>query len=255
MNGPIRVEAARGGALERIVLCRPKANILDTAMVLAIREHLATLRGRPGLKLVIFEGEGNHFSFGASVEEHLPDAVGQMLPNFHALFRELEELGVPTAAVVRGQCLGGGAELALWCGNLWCDESARLGFPEVKLGVFPPVAAMALSWRVRGPEAARLVGTGRVVSGEEAARIGLADACCHDPGAALAAWAEEQLVPLPALSVRMAWRASRLPLKRALSEDLPALEALYLNELMAHPDATEGIRAFVERRPPRWSEP
>lgn len=255
MSSPIRAESLHNGAVERVWLARPKANVLDTAMVLAIRAHLSALGGRAGLKLLIFEGEGSHFSFGASVEEHLPERVGAMLPTFHELFRDLERLGVPTAALVRGQCLGGGAELATWCGTVLCDPSARIGFPEAKLGVFPPVAAAALHWRVRGPEATRLVLTGRVVDGEEAARLGLADLCVSDPGATLDTWYQEHLAPLPSLSVRMAWRAARRPMLRALEEDLPALEHLYLEQLMAHPDATEGIRAFVERRTPRWSEP
>lgn len=255
MSSSIRTESLHGGAIERIWLARPKANVLDTAMVLAIRSHLGVLQARSGLKLLIFEGEGAHFSFGASVEEHLPERVGAMLPTFHELFRDLEGLGVPTAAVVRGQCLGGGAELAMWCGELWCDASARLGFPEVRLGVFPPVAALGLRFRMRGPEATRLVLTGRVVEGEEAARIGLADVCRAEPGEGLMQWYQEHLAPLPTLSVRMAWRAARMPHLRAVRDELPALEHLYLEQLMAHPDATEGIRAFVERRTPRWSEP
>lgn len=252
---PIRTETRFGGAWERVLLARPKANVIDSEMISALRAHLASLRGRPGLKLVQLEGEGAHFSFGASVEEHLPEAVGRMLPAFHALFRDLEGLGVPTASVVRGQCLGGGAELATWCGQLYCDPSARVGFPEVRLGVFPPVASLALGWRTRGVEATRLVLAGRALEGAQAAALGLADACVDEPDAALERWFEETLAPLPANAVRMAWRATRRPLARALTEDLPALERLYLDDLMAHPDATEGIRAFLERRPPRWSEP
>ena len=255
MSGPVRVEPLHNGAVARLWLARPKANVLDTPMILALREAIDGLRGRPSLKLVLFEGEGPHFSFGASVEEHLPERVGAMLPTFHDLFRQIEGLGVPTAAVVRGQCLGGGAELAMWCGNLWCDSGAHIGFPEVKLGVFPPIAALGLPWRVRGPEATRLVMTGRTLTGDEATLCGLADVCTPDPFGALDYWYQEHLAPLPALSVRMAWRAARRPLARALNDDLPALEHLYLEQLMAHPDATEGITAFLERRPPRWSEP
>lgn len=255
MSGPVRAETLHHGAVERLWLARPKANVLDTPMILALREALDALRGRTGLKLIIFEGEGPHFSYGASVEEHLPERVGAMLPTFHDLFRHIEGLGVPTAAVVRGQCLGGGAELAIWCGNLWAECNAHIGFPEATLGVFPPVAALALPWRVRGPEATRLVMTGRTLTGEEATLCGLVDVCAHDPGLALERWYQEHLAPIPALAVRMAWRAARRPLVRALDDDLPALEHLYLEQLMAHPDATEGIRAFLERRPPRWSEP
>ena len=151
VTSPIRCGAERSGEIQRIVLDRPKANVLDLEMITAIRARLVELAKDPGpLKLLVFEGAGEHFSFGASVQEHLPDRVGKLLPAFHGLFRDLEALGTPTAAVVRGQCLGGAFELALWCGVVFGEASARFGVPETRLGVFPPVAAIALPWRVTG---------------------------------------------------------------------------------------------------------
>jgi cyclohexa-1,5-dienecarbonyl-CoA hydratase len=240
------------GQVEHLLLANGKGNILNAALLGALRDHLKTL-GRPQLKLLVFEGAGKHFSFGASVEEHLPGQVESMLPGFHNLFRELEDVGVPTLAVVRGACLGGGFELATWCGRVFVSPSANLGVPEITLGVFPPIAAMGLRWRTGGNVASELVLTGRSVPAQEAVAIGLAEACVEDPAAAWRAWFEAHLSPRSAPAVRFAWKASRAPVRRALREELPELERLYLEELMACQDPVEGLTAFIERRKPDWS--
>lgn len=252
MRTPIHTESLREGGIERIVLAGPPANILDIETCRAIRAHLATLADRPGLRLVLFDAEGDHFSFGASVQEHLPDQVGDMLPGFHQLFVELEALDLPTAAVVRGRCLGGGAELATWCGTVACAPTAAFAVPEIKLAVFPPIAAMAWRWRVGGSRASRLVTTGATVRAEEAVSIGLADMLADEPLDAVLAWYDRALAGLSPAALRFAWRASRGPVRQALQDELPELERLYLQELMSHPDALEGLNAFVEKRPPTW---
>jgi cyclohexa-1,5-dienecarbonyl-CoA hydratase len=206
----------------------------------------------PALKLVVFEGVGKHFSFGASVEEHLPETVGDMLPAFHDLFRKLESTSIPTAAVVRGQCLGGGMELAAWCGRLVCTPTAAFGVPEVKLAVFPPIAALLLPWRCGGQRGSEVVYSGRTVKAAEAVEIGLADQCAEDPTAALEEWFEKNLAGNSALAIRYAWQASRMEIAEALQNRLPKLEALYLKDLMSHEDPVEGIRSFIERRPAQW---
>jgi len=250
---PVRTSSEQAGQIERIVLDRPKANVLDEEMIAAIGDRVDRLAARPGaLKLLVFEGEGAHFSFGASVEEHLPEHIGRVLPGFHSLFRRLEALGVPTAAVVRGQCLGGGFELAVWCGMVFCDSTSRFGVPEVKLGVFPPVAAVALPWRMPGARSVQLILSGDSVPGEEAAQCGLADRCSSDPEVALQEWFAAGLARLSAVAVRAAWRAARLPLADALKSSIAYLEKLYLEDLMSHRDPVEGIRAFLDRRPPVW---
>ena len=191
---PIRAVSESSGQLERIVLDRPKGNVLDAEMIGAITSRVDALSARPGsLKLLVFEGAGAHFSFGASVEEHLPEKIGEVLPRFHELFRRIEALSVPTAAVVRGQCLGGGFELALWCGMVFCEPSARFGVPEIKLGVFPPVAALALPWRVPGAKAVQIVLSGEAVEGEEAVRLGIADLCDDDAGVVMREWFAAEL--------------------------------------------------------------
>ena len=193
----------------RIRLSRPKANILDRAMGSEIRAELQALADSPGLRLLIFEGEGPHFSFGASVEEHLPGRYEQMIPEFHALFRDIEATGIATAAVVRGQCLGGGFELATWCGRVFVDETATFAVPEVQLAVFPPIAALVLHWRIGGNRASDLILTGRRVEAEQAVAMGLADKLAEDPLQACLDWYEKRLSKLSPAGLSAAWRASR----------------------------------------------
>jgi cyclohexa-1,5-dienecarbonyl-CoA hydratase len=251
---PVRRETQRGGEIERLVLDRPKGNVLDREMIGALRGGLRDLATNcRNTKLVVFEGAGEHFSFGASVPEHLPGRVEELLPAFHGLFRDVEALGIPTAAVVRGQCLGGGFELAIWCGRVFVETTGRLGVPETRLGVFPPVAAIALPWRVSGAAATQLILSGEVVEASAAAQRGLVDACVPDAEAALQAWFDETLAGKSAVAVRAAWRAARLPMADALERVLPRLEKQYLEDLMAHRDPTEGLEAFLARRSPFWT--
>jgi cyclohexa-1,5-dienecarbonyl-CoA hydratase len=252
-TSPIRCAAERSGQIQRILLDRPKGNVLDLEMIMAIRSRLRELAAEPGaLKLLVFEGAGEHFSFGASVQEHLPGKVEKLLPAFHGLFRDLEAVGAPTAAVVRGQCLGGAFELVLWCGMVFAEPSARFGVPETKLGVFPPMAAIALPWRVSGARASQMILAGDTLDAPAAAARGLIDDCSPEAEAALHAWFDERLAEKSAVALRAAWRASRLLLAEALARDLPVLEGQYLGELMSHGDPVEGLNAFLQRRPAVW---
>ena len=254
MTSPIRCTTEHSGQLERIVLDRPKGNILDCEMLSAIRVRIEEISQSPGpVKLLVFEGAGDHFSFGASVEEHLPDRVAGMLGQFHRLFLDLERLSVPTAALVRGQCLGGGFELALWCGYLLCEPSARFAVPETKLGVFPPIAALALPWRVTGARSTQMILSGESLTGEEAARNGVADICSADAEWDLQELFRTRLAGKSAVALRAAYRAARRLLTDGLKNDIWSLEKYYLTELMSHHDPVEGISAFLEKRAPVWT--
>jgi cyclohexa-1,5-dienecarbonyl-CoA hydratase len=243
-------ELRHDGALLHIALNAPKANVLDSAMLAGIEAALDAHGDDPRLALIAFEGTGKHFSFGASVEEHQADQAAAMLERFHGLFRRLGELSVPTAAVVRGQCLGGGLELASYCTWIFAHDGARFGQPEIKLAVFPPMASVLLPWRVGGGAAADLCVSGRSIDAAAALRIGLVQHVSQDPAAALEAFFAEHLAPLSPSSVRFTERAVRLSLHRALERDLPDIERLYLDELMKTHDANEGIASFLEKRDP-----
>ncbi len=248
----IEQELLHDGQVLRLVLSAPKANILDLEMmgqlIAALRAHGA----EPGLKAIVFEGSGKHFSFGASIEEHAKHRVREMLPRFHELFLTLAELAVPTFAIVRGQCLGGGLELASYAGWIFAGPNAVFGQPEIKLAVFPPAASVLLPWRVGGPRAVDLCVSGRSVTAEEALRMGLVHSVDEDPAGACHSFIQEHLLPKSGPSLRFAERAARRALFVALREELPRLEALYIEELMETPDANEGINSFIERRQPRF---
>lgn len=253
-DGPVRVEPLLDGALWRIVFGETKGNVLDGRLVSALLEVVDRARGQAPLKALLVEGQGEHFSYGASVEEHLPERVAGMLRGFHSLIGALLELPVATVAVVRGQCLGGGLELALACHRIVAAPGARLGQPEIALGVFAPVASLLLAGRVGRPRAEELCLTGRAVAAAEALRLGLVDELAEDPAAAALGYARERLLPHSAASLRFALEAVRGGAGARFRADVERVERLYLDGLMKTADAVEGIRAFLEKRRPGWRD-
>ena len=252
LEGPVRLEALEGGAVWSLTLDTPKANILDTPKVRALTDAFRAARNAPHVKAVLIAGEGPHFSFGASIEEHLPDRVAGMLSGFHGLFRTMLEASVPTLAVVRGQCLGGALELASFCTRVVASPDAKLGQPEIKLGVIAPVASVCLRERVGRARAEELCLTGRSVDATEALATGLVDEVADDPRAAALAWVREHLLPLSASSLRLAQKAARADLAERFPREIERLENLYMSELMGTHDALEGLQAFLEKRRPQW---
>jgi cyclohexa-1,5-dienecarbonyl-CoA hydratase len=250
-----RTEFTHDGQVARIVLSAPKANILDRAMMNEIVAGLDTLRNRNELKAIVVEGEGPHFSFGASIEEHLPEEIAKTLTLLHVLLEALLSTPVPTIAAVRGQCLGGGLELALACDLIMAEEGAQFGLPEIKLGVFPPAGAALLPVRIGASRSAELIITGESCPAASALSAGLVHriAPAGELNACLDAWLQTDFLPRSATALHFAARAARRTLVRALNTELPELERLYLDELMVHPDPVEGIRSFLEKRQPRWT--
>ncbi len=249
----VKAERRAEGRVLHLLLDAPKGNVLDERMLRGLDAALAAHGHDPALRAIIFEGSGPHFCFGASVPEHTRERAPAMLATFHGLFRTLAELAVPTIAVVRGACLGGGLELALWCSWIFASPDATFAQPEIKLAVFPPMASLLLPWRLGGGRAVDLCVSGRTVNAAEADAMGLVHAVAPDPSVAADAFIAEHLLPKSATSLRFAERAARLDLARRMTTDLPALESLYLDGLMATPDANEGIAAFLERRAARFA--
>ena len=248
----VHIEALEDGALRRFVLSGAKGNVLDGRMCQALADAFLEAAASPSVKAIVLEGRGSDFSFGASVEEHLPDQVAGMLRRFHGLFRVMLEAAVPTFAAVRGRCLGGGLELASFCHRVFASPDARLGQPEIALGVFAPVASMFLRERTGRAAAEDVCLSGRIVEASEALRIGLVDVLADDPSGAALAHARTHFLPRSAVSLRHAVRAVRRDLAARFEADIAAQEALYLDSLMRTADATEGIRSFTEKRRPQW---
>lgn len=240
------------GTLLRLRLNRPKANIVDAEMIAALYAALANHQDDPDLVAVLIEAEGPHFSFGASVEEHLPESCAQMLKSLHALVRRMLEFPVPVLVAVRGQCLGGGLEVAMAGHMIFAAPDANLGQPEMMLGVFAPAASVLMPGRVGQAQAEDLLYSGRSVSGETAGTMGLVDFVDADPEAAAVAFIETHLKPKSASSLRMAVRAARAGYCREIIARLGEVEALYLDELMSTRDAVEGLEAFLAKRTAKW---
>ena len=251
---PLTMELEKDGALLRLRLSRPKANIVDAAMIAALRaalrEHLPGAR----LRAVLLTAEGPHFSFGASVEEHLPGSAAAMLRELHALIMELVACPAPVLVTVRGQCLGGGLEVAAAGHLIFAAPGAMFGQPEIKLGVFAPAASCLLPERIGQSRAEDLLFSGRSIGAEEAHRIGLVDVLADDPSAAALAYFEEHLAKRSASSLRFAVRAARYDFVYRIRRKLAEVERLYLGELMATHDAVEGLSAFIAKRPPVWED-
>jgi cyclohexa-1,5-dienecarbonyl-CoA hydratase len=248
----IRVEPLDDGAIWRVVLNTPKANIIDQTKTEALTRVFDDAHGDTAVKAIVLQGEGAHFSFGASVQEHLPDACGAMLTTFHGLFRAMLNASVVTLAAVRGQCLGGGLELAAFCNRVFASEDARLGQPEIVLGVFAPVASVVLCERMGRGGAEDLLLSGRTLTAREALPLGLVDEIADDPAEAAVSYARTHLLPRSASSLRWAVRAARRDYGERMTAELARLEAMYLHELMRTADANEGLQAFLGKRQPAW---
>jgi len=250
--GPLKAWLERDGALLRLRLAQPKANIVDAAMIAALHTALDAHRQSPGLRGALLDAEGPHFSFGASVEEHLAERCAGMLASLHALIVTMVEFPLPILVAVRGQCLGGGLELALAGGPIFAHPEAQFGQPEIKLGVFAPAASCLLGWRINQSAAEDLLWSGRSINGSTALALGLVQALADDPGAAALAWFDEHLAPRSAAALACAVAAVRTPRVRELRQRLAEVERLYLDRLMKTHDANEGLAAFIERRTPVW---
>jgi cyclohexa-1,5-dienecarbonyl-CoA hydratase len=251
-DGPVRLEALDGGAIWRAVLNTPKANILDMEKCEILSEVFLDAGKEAGLKAVVIEGEGPHFSFGASVGEHLPEHIHAMLSGFHGLFYRILDSGVVTLAAVRGQCLGGGMELAIFCNRLFASPDATLGQPEIVLGVLAPVASVMLADRVGRGRAENLLLSGASLGAAEGLTIGLVDELADDPGEAALEYARKHLLPKSGSSLRFALRAARIDFEERFRAELARVEGLFLEDLMATQDAVEGLQAFLEKRSPEW---
>jgi cyclohexa-1,5-dienecarbonyl-CoA hydratase len=225
--------------VKRVVLSSP---ILDEALLSTLDAQFAALESRRDLRAIVLEAEGPHFSYGASIEEHLPEFIESSLTHFHALLRRVAAAPAPTIAAVHGYCLGGGFELALACDLIVAREDAQFGLPEIKLGVFPPAASALLPVRLGVAGASALILTGSNWSAAQAMQHGLV---AHI--GSVDDFLSEFFLPRTATALRYAARAVRRNVVRALDEDLPQLERLYLEELMREDEATDGIRAFLAR--------
>src|SRR5438128_1306516 len=239
----------------RITFARPPLNVFNIAMLSEIGEALNECVSRRDVVAIVFDAarDARAFSAGVAVEEHVPETIFQMLDSFHSIFRALAQISKPTIAVVDGAALGGGCELVAACDIVIASDRARFGQPEIKLGVFPPIAAILLPRIIGEKHARELILTGDMIEAGEAQRLGLVNHVV--PAGELAQKTESVLAKLRELSgsaLTMTRTALDLGGRTGFESTLEEVENLYLHELMKTADAREGVRAFMEKRKPGW---
>ncbi len=252
----VRVDTAGEGMII-LRLDRPPGNVLGIDLCRQLCQEIATAADDEAAKLLVVASAGEHFSFGASVEEHLPEQAEEMLAAMSELVNVLYSHPYPTLAAIRGRCLGGGLEVALACDMLVAERSSIMAAPEIRLGVFAPAATVLLQAGVPRCVAAEVLLAGRDLSAAEALQFGMVNRVVAD------GTLDEAVVEFAgafaghsAASLRQATRAlrracaTRTPTR--LREELRRAERQYLDELLALPDGTEGIRAFLDKREPVW---
>ena len=243
------------GSVARVTLARPPLNILTLHAIEALDGALDEVGRRAGVKVLLIAAKGRAFCAGVAVEDHLGDRARPMLTAFHQLFRRLHALECATVAAVQGPALGGGAELATFCDLVIASESATFGQPEIKVGVFPPIAAVHYPTRIGRARTIQLLLSGATLVARDAERIGLVDRVVPpdeletEVTKAIAAFTDKSAAVL-----RLTKQAVRLVEGDRFDVALSELEGMYLWRLMQTEDAEEGLRAFVAKRPPAWKD-
>jgi cyclohexa-1,5-dienecarbonyl-CoA hydratase len=238
-----------------IFLKRPPLNILNIAMMTEINQALEGVIPRSDVKVLVFRSDEKAFSAGVDVGEHTAEMVGQMMDAFGRMFRLLNTVRCVTVAAVGGAALGGGCELATYCDIILASDRSKFGQPEIAVGVYAPVAVAVFPQLVGRHRALELLVTGDVISGEESYRIGLVNHVFPDErfGEEL----ENFLAKITGKSAAVIALTKKV-VDQGLYLGVPAAvkiaENMYLKELMRTEDAHEGLKAFLEKRPPSWQD-
>jgi cyclohexa-1,5-dienecarbonyl-CoA hydratase len=248
----LAVDVAEGVAT--VTLNRPPLNVLNIPMMVELNAALEAAFADGDLAAVVLRARGKAFCAGVDVADHTADKVGEMIAQFHGIFRKLAATDALTIAVVNGAALGGGCELATFCDIVLASERAKFGQPEVQVGVLPPVAACVLPHQIGIRNAVELNAVGMTITAGEAQRIGLVSRVYSDDEFdARVEQYVEQLRKLSRPVVRMAKRATVEVARQQFLRRLEQIEHLYLDELMKLSDSHEGITAFLEKRAPHWT--
>lgn len=240
-----------------ISINRPPLNVLDIPTMEELNNALVAVKARElEVRALVITAEGDKaFSAGVDVADHTEDKVAYMIEVFHQIFHNLDALQIPTIAAVKGAALGGGCELAIFCDMVVASDRLKIGQPEIKVGVFPPLAVVMLPRLVPEKRAFELIAGGEVIRAEEAVALGLvnkivpAENFDAEFGTFLRVFTTLSGAVLR--STKSALRAARgLPFADALRQ----VERIYLDELMVTGDAKEGLSAFLAKRAPVWQD-
>jgi len=237
----------------RITFNSPPLNILNIEMMKEINQALKSFQSK-NLKVLIFNANGKAFSAGVDVSDHTKEKVKEMIQVFHEIFTNLHKINAPTVALVNGAALGGGCEVATFCDIVIASEKSKFGQPEIKVGVFPPVAAAIFPKLMWSKKALELMLTGETLRANEAKELGLVNHTL--PVENFEAEAEkfitEKLASNSAVVLQLTKRAFMEGATQNYGEAIKKIEDIYLNKLMKTNDANEGLSAFLEKRSPVW---
>jgi cyclohexa-1,5-dienecarbonyl-CoA hydratase len=249
----IHVDTAQG--VTRITLSRPPANVLSVEMMQELATAFESLEYQRDVKLVTLFGSGKYFSAGFELGDHLGDRAYMMLESFRRIFEALAKVDKPTLAVVAGPALGAGSILAAACDIVLAAQSAKLGHPEIRGGVFNTVASAMLPRLVGRKRAFEILMMGTSLTAAEAERLGLITRAVPDERldaevAAVVQRFQESSAPVMQLTRRAIAGGLDLPYEEAVRH----AEDVYLNQLLNTQDVEEGLRAVAEKRKPAWKD-
>lgn len=243
----------KSGGVARITFARPKHNVFNIDMMKELIAELEELKADRDLKCVVIAGEGPSWCAGVEVADHKPDQVDAMIATFNRMLELIEGQEVPTIASVHGACLGGGMEAAIACDIVVAGKSAVFGQPEIKLGFFPPYAAIRLPQLVGPGKAIEICTTGKRYVAEDAKDMGFVTYCVEDGRLTetVDTLVKEIQYGSP-LIIRLNKRAVKQHLGLSFPAALKGVSDLFLNTLMKTADTLEGIASFEEKRKPTW---
>lgn len=237
----------------RITLNHPQFNVLTVPMMTELAEAIESLDGRGDVKCILLESSQKYFSAGISVEDSKPDRVFQTLDAFNRVFQAISEVSKPLIVVVNGQAVGAGSELVAFGDMIIATPNARFSQPEVKMGTFPPFAAIMLPQLIGPKKTYELILTGQALSALEALELGFVNRVVSE--AELPKTVNEILArigefsgPVLEMTKKVIGGSLGLPIGEAIKKS----HDIYLNQLMALEDAQEGLRALLEKRKPTW---
>ena len=253
LQDPKFLKYAKANGVARVTLNRPPYNVMNIAMLDELAAVLDLIEIASDVKVVVFSGNDKEFSGGIDLADHSEERSYQLIESFNEVFRRLEKLEATTISVVKGMALGGGCELAACCDFAFVAEDAKLGQPEIKVGIFPTIATVVFPRLVGRHRALEIILSGEVFSGKEAEQMGLVNRAL--PLSQVDAEAEKWVdrltglsTPVVQLTRKAVMEAHGLPFADAVRR----VEEIYLNYLMTTEDAREGLTAFLEKRKPAW---
>jgi len=250
-NELIIIEKANN--IGKIILNNGPLNILTIKMMEQVNKALEGFLGDQSLKAVIFDHTGKVFSAGVDIGDHMGDKAPIMIKEFHRIFRNLNKLKCPTIASIKGAALGGGCEIAIFCDIVLTSDKAKFGQPEIKVGVFPPIAVLAFPQIIGNKKAFELIMLGEIIDAKEAFRLGISNYVFP-----IESYEQEfskfieTFNDLSTIVLQYTKKAFNIAVGFDFETQLDKVEEFYLEELMATHDANEGLQSFLEKRSPNW---